>query len=75
MEIIVYQCKKYIMKVQNKVPFSEQVVAIIWKLWQVERAQSRIAKMHGNSNRVVDQWINLFNDLSKMLAYTNVRME
>ena len=63
------------MKVQNKVPFSEQVVAIIWKLWQGKRAQSRMPKMHGNSNCVVDQWMSPVNDcFSKMLGYTNVRL-
>ena len=75
MEIFFYQCKKWIMKVQDEVLFSEQVVAIIWKLWQGKRAQSRMPKTHGNSNCVVDQWMSPVNAcFSKVLAYTNVRL-
>ena len=63
------------MKVQNKVPFSEQVVAIIWKLWQEKRDQSRMPKIHGNSNWVVNQCMSLVNNcFAKMLPYINVRL-
>ena len=63
------------MKVQDKVPFSEQVVVIIKKLWQWKRAQPRMPKMHGNSNCVVDQWMSPVNGcFFKILAYTNVRL-